>query len=185
MMKLKIVILSALFAAGVGASLALASDGNRKDHGDRSDCREVNISGTVAPMTLAVKVDRASSASGIAAGSTFNLAVGATGQTVRIKAEACATGTTGAVTLALKKVSLRPQQAAVAGTTTGATTTGATTTGATTTRKHDDDDDHKRTTTTVGTTTVAGVVTVVTTTNRKKDDDHHRSTTTVGTTTTH
>jgi len=179
-MKLKIVILSALFAAGVGASLALASDGNRKDHGDRSDCREVNISGTVAPMTLAVKVDRASSASGIAAGSTFNLAVGATGQTVRIKAEACATGTTGAVTLALKKVSLRPQQAAVAGTTTGATTTGATTT-----RKHDDDDDHKRTTT-VGTTTVAGVVTVVTTTNGKKDDDHHRSrTTTVGTTTTH
>jgi hypothetical protein len=160
-MKLKMIILLALFAAGVFASMALAENGNRgkkKDDG----CREVHISGTIAPQTLAVTVDKASSKLGIAAGTQLSLAVGAAGQTVRVKAEVCATGTAGALTFTVKKAELRPERVKAAQTTTGGTTT----------RKHDDDDDHKDKgkgkgkgrTTTVGTTTTAPTTTTGTTT---------------------
>jgi hypothetical protein len=182
-MKLKMIILLALFAAGVFASMALAENdkrGKKKDDG----CREVHVSGTIAPQTLAVTVDKASSKLGIAAGTQLSLAVGAAGQTVRVKAEVCATGTAGALTFTLKQAELRPERVKAIQTTTGGTVTGGTTT-----RKHDDgDDDHKDKgkgkgrdkgrTTTVGTTTTAPTTTTTTATTTTAP------TTTTGTTTT-
>jgi hypothetical protein len=143
-MKLKLTILFALFAAGVTASFALADNGGDAKKAD-GKCQEVHISGTVAPQTLAVTVDKASSKSLIAAGTQLSLAVGATGQTVKIKAEACATGTGTALVLTVKQVELKPVKVkpAVTGTTSTekkhdehgkkGTTTTATTTAATTT----------------------------------------------------
>ncbi|HEX7582239.1 MAG TPA: hypothetical protein VF321_04060, partial [Gaiellaceae bacterium] len=106
-MKLKLILLCALFAAGVFASLALA-DGGR--HGKKADgCHPVFISGTVAPQTLAVTVSRASDQS-IAAGTQLSLAVGSAGQTVRVLALACSTGTGSSLVLTVKHVdlSIRP-----------------------------------------------------------------------------
>jgi hypothetical protein len=136
-MKLKLTILCALFAAGVTASLALAdSNGHAKKAEDR--CKEVHISGTIAPQTLAVTVDKASAKSLIAAGSQLSLAVGAAGQTVKVKAEACATGTGTALVLTVKQVELRPVNAKPAPPATS------------TEKKHDE---HGKKTTTTATTT--------------------------------
>jgi hypothetical protein len=167
-MKLKIMLLLAVFAGGVYASIALADEGKKSKRSDAGNCQEVHISGTVAPQTLAVAVDKASSKSLIAAGTTLNLAVGATGQTVRIKAEACATGTGTALVLTVKQLELRPQRVGVQ------TTTNGTLTSTTTTKKGDDGDDHqgehkgkghdKGKTTTVGTTTTAPATTTAATT---------------------
>src|SRR5438093_6719250 len=120
-MKLKIMLLLAAFAAGAYASLALADEGKKSTTSDGGKCREVHISGTVAPQTLAVAVDKANAKSLIAAGTTLNLAVGATGQTVRIKAEACATGTGTALTLTVKQLQLRPERVKAQTTTDGTT----------------------------------------------------------------
>jgi hypothetical protein len=106
-MKLKLTILFAVFTAGVCASFALAENGTQA--GNAPDkCRDVHISGTIAPQTLSVTVDKASAKSLIAAGTQLSLAVGTTGQTVRLKAEACSTGTGTALTLTVKRVELRP-----------------------------------------------------------------------------
>jgi hypothetical protein len=143
-MKLKLTILCALFAAGVTASFALADNGGdaKKNEGK---CKEVHISGTIAPQTLAVTVDKASSKSLIAAGSQLSLTVGAAGQTVKIKAEACATGTGTALVLTVKQVELRPVKVKPASTTTS------------TEKKHDDHG--KKGTTTTATTTAATTTT--------------------------
>jgi hypothetical protein len=134
-MKLKLTILFALFAAGVTASFALADNGGDAKKTD-GKCKEVHISGTIAPQTLAVTVDKASSKSLIAAGAQLSLAVGATGQTVKVKAEACATGAGTALVLTVKQVELRPVKVKPASTSTE--------------KKHDD---HGKTTTTTTTTT--------------------------------
>jgi hypothetical protein len=144
-MKLKLTILLALFAAGITASIALADNGGDAKKAD-GKCKNVHISGTIAPQTLAVTVDKASSKSLVAAGTQLSLAVGAAGQTVKIKAEACATGTGTALVWTVKQVELRPVKVKPAppaaststekkkddhgkkGTTTAATTTAATTT---------------------------------------------------------
>ncbi|MGZ8716121.1 MAG: hypothetical protein ACXWYO_03320 [Gaiellaceae bacterium] len=158
-MKLKLMVMCALFAAGVFASFALAEGGThaKKAHGS---CREVHILGTIAPQTLAVTVDKASSKALIPAGTQLSLAVGATGQTVRLKAEACATGTGSSLVLTVKQVELRP--ARVTTTRTGTTQTG------TTSKKHEDEhgDRHGRKggTTTTATTTTAPATTAGTTT---------------------
>ena len=165
-MKLKLIALSAVFAAGIFASIALADHGG---HGTKLGdfCHPVHLSGTVAPLTLALTVDRAGPRSLVPAGTQLNLAVGSTGQTVRVGAEACATGTGSALVFTVKNVELRPVRPFPV-TTTGQTTTGQTTTGQTTTQKHDEH--HGRhehggtttvpaTTTTTATTTTAGTTT--------------------------
>jgi hypothetical protein len=196
-MKLKLIMLCALFAAGVFASLALADGGG---HGKKADgCHAVFISGTVAPQTLAVTVSRASDPS-IAAGTQLSLAVGSTGQTVRVRALACSTGTGSSLVLTVKHVDLSVRPTETATTQTGTTQTGTTQTGTTqtgttqtgttqtgttqttTTGKHGDDDhgrkhgDEHHVTTTTATTTAATTTTGTTTT---------AGTTTTGTTTTH
>jgi hypothetical protein len=143
-MKLKLMVMLALFAAGVFASFALAEDGKQTKHAD-GKCREVHISGTVAPQTLAVTVDKANAKALIPAGTQLSLSVGATGQTVRLKAEACATGDGSALVLTVKQVDLRPARAV-----TGQTSTD---------KKHDGKDNHGGTTTTAATTTTTTTTT--------------------------
>lgn len=148
-MKLKITVLLALFTAGVCASLALADDGKKDKRANEDKCREVHISGTVAPQTLVVTVDKANAKSLIPEGTTITLAVGATGQTVRLKAEACATGTAGALTFIVKQVQLRPEKVKAAE--------------GTSTRKKGDDE-HKGKDKGGTTTTAPGTTTAPTTT---------------------
>jgi hypothetical protein len=176
-MKLKLMILSALFAAGAFASFALANDGK---HARKADCRNVHLSGTIAPQTLAVTVDKASQTSGIAAGSQVSLAIGSAGQTVRLNAEACSTGTGAALVLTVKQVELRVK---------AATTTSTTGTTETTTTHGDQqgqdghgekDGKHREGGTTTTGTTTTGTITVGTTTTGATT-----TTATTGTTTTH
>jgi hypothetical protein len=136
-MKLKLTILSALFAAGVFASFALAEGGKHAKKADDNNCQEISIYGTIAPQTLAITVDKASERSLIPAGTKLNLAVGAAGQTVRVKVEACLTGTSAGVqygAYSVREVKLKVK-ATTTTTATGTTTTGTTTT----TKKHDDE----------------------------------------------
>jgi len=163
-MKLKLMVMCALFAAGVFASFALAEGGTHAKQAGHN-CREVHISGTIAPQTLAVTVDKANEKALIPAGTQLSLAVGATGQTVRVKAEACATGTGSSLVLTVKQVELRP--ARVTTTQAGTTQTELTQTG-TTSKKHEgehgDRHGHKGGTTTTSTTRVATTTTGTTTT---------------------
>ena len=144
-MKLKILLIS-VFVAGVGASYALAGDG--KHHG--GGCQNVHLRGTVAPQTLTVTVDKAGEHSSLAAGTQVTLALGGTGQTVRVNVEACSTGTGAALQLTARSVELRvvkPETTDTTGTATG-TTTG---------KHHGDDEhgDHHKGGPTTGTTTTA------------------------------
>src|SRR4051794_29538881 len=144
-MKLKMTLLSAVFAAGVFASFALAEGGDHAKSADGTKCHEVHISGTIAPQALAVTVGKASEKSGMAAGSVLNLAVGATGQTVRVNVQACSTGTGTAPQYSVRKVELQVKTPHAAGTETD-----------TTSKKHEDGDKHKAGTATTTTTTTTG-----------------------------
>jgi hypothetical protein len=147
-MKLKILLL-ALFAAGVAASMAIASDGAKHDHGAGTAC-ETHLSGTIASQSLVLTVDRAGD-SGLAPGSQATIALGGTGQTVRVKVEGCLTGTTltaGQVELRVRPVATTTTTTQT-GTTATTTTTGTTTTGTTTSaltvaaqRRGDDGGEH-------------------------------------------
>ena len=173
-MKLKMLLL-ALFAAGFAASIALAGDGKKHDNGNGNGCSEAHVSGTIAAQSLAVTLDKDSKKLGLAAGSVVTLALGGTGQTVRVNVEACVTGTGSATQLVVRGAEVKVKTAR---TTTTATGTNATTTG----KKHDDDehgDHHKGGTTTAATTTVA-TTTAATTTAATTTTSH----TTTGTTTT-
>jgi hypothetical protein len=153
-MKLKLMIMCALFAAGAFASFALAEGGKHaKKAGDT--CKEVHISGTIAPQTLAVTVDKANEKSSIPAGTQLSLAVGAAGQTVRVNVQACATGTGTTLQYSVRQIELR-----VKTTQTGTTQTG------TTAKKHEDEhgDHHGHGTTTASTTTAATTTAATTTT---------------------
>lgn len=141
-MKLKILLL-AVFAAGLTASLAFA-DGNKPHDKGPTACTPVHLEGTIAPQSLTMTVTHSGPDGAVAAGSTVTLAVGTTGQTVRVNVEACSAGGTFTV----KHLELQPMKPKPAGTTTG-----------------DDDhgDKHKGGTTTT-TTTVATTTSPTTTT---------------------
>jgi len=147
-MKLKI-LLFVIFAAGIGASYALADGGK---HNDKNGCQNVHLQGTIAPQTLTVSVDKAGEHSQIAAGSQVALTVGATGQTVRVNVEACSTGTGSALQLSVRSLELRvvkPETHATTETGTG---------------KHGDDGEHHKGGTTTTATTTAATTTAATTT---------------------
>jgi len=111
-MKLKILLLT-VFAAGLSASLAFAEDGKPKDKGPT--CTPVHLVGTMAgPQSLAFTVTGSDPDGSVPAG-PLTLAVGTTGQTVRVEVEACTSGTT----LLVKRVALQPMKPKPAGTTTG------------------------------------------------------------------
>jgi hypothetical protein len=153
-MKLKLMIMCALFAAGAFASFALAEGGNHAKKAD-DNCKEVHISGTIAPQTLAVTVDKANEKSPIPAGTQLSLAVGAAGQTVRVNVQACATGTGTTLQYSVRQIELRVK-----------TTQTATTQTGTTSKKHEDEhgDHHGHGTTTAATTTTAPTTTTAVTT---------------------
>jgi hypothetical protein len=139
LMKLKVSLL-AVFALGLGASLALAQTGRAHDGGDKgSSCHKISLRGTVAPQTLAMTVT-GSHPNGVVANGAMTITVGATGEIVRARVEACSTGT--GTTFTVREVDLRVL--------TPKTTTS--------TGKHHDEDDqgengHTSTGTTVKTTT--------------------------------
>jgi hypothetical protein len=162
LMKLKLIVLSALFAAGVFASLALADGGK---HGRKADsCRKVHLFGTIAPQTLAVTVDRTNRKSVVPAGTVVNLALGESGQAIRVAVEACASGADGALVYSVRGLQLRvkPARAATTETSTTAKTTAETEHGG---RGHGKRDGHpKRATATATTTTSSATTTAATTT---------------------
>jgi len=122
-MKLRLLLVPAVFAAGLGASYALADDGHGKS-GDAKGrgCHEVHVRGTVGAQTFTVTLARASKGLNLAAGSQVVVTMGgAAGQTVRLNAEACATTTGSAAQLQAKDAELRVRNAP---TTTAPTTTG-------------------------------------------------------------
>jgi hypothetical protein len=149
-MKLKI-LLFVVFAAGVGASYALADGGKHKD---QNACQNVHLQGTIAPQTLTVSVDKAGEHSQVAAGSQVAVALGAAGQVVRVNVEACSTGTGAALQFSARSIELRVVKPAIVHTTTG-----------TTTGKHggDNGEHHKGGTTTTATTTAATTTAATTT----------------------
>jgi hypothetical protein len=123
-MRLKLLLLT-VFAAGLGASYALA-DGGHKDGSDAkhaAKCQEVHVRGTVAPQTFTVTLDKASKKLNLAAGSQVVVQVGGTGQTLRLNSEACATTTGGATQLQAKEAELHVRKTDSTQTTTTATTT--------------------------------------------------------------
>ncbi len=155
-MKLKALLL-VVFAAGLGASLALADNGKGHDKG--SGCQPVRLEGTVAPQSLTLTVTHSGPEGLVAAGSQVTLTLGSTGQTVRANVEACSTGTGSALQLTVRQVELH----AVKPEHTESTGTGTTTTG----KGHGDDDEgehHKGGTTTTTTTTPTTTSTGTTTT---------------------
>jgi hypothetical protein len=175
-MKLKMLLL-AVFAAGFAASIALAGDGKKHDNGN--GCSEAHVSGTIAPQSLAVTLDKDSKKAGFAAGSVVTLALGGTGQTIRVNVEACASGTGTAQVLTVRGLELKVRS-----------TQTTTTTGTTTGKNHDDEhgdhgEHHKGGTTTAATT--AATTTVATTTHAATTvaTTTTAPTTTAGTTTSH
>jgi hypothetical protein len=157
-MKLKI-LLFVVFAAGVGASYALADGGKHKD---KNGCQNVHLRGTIAPQTLTMTVDKAGENSQIAAGSQVALALGATGQVVRVNVEACSTGTGTALQYSVRGLELRvvkPESTVTTSTETTGTTTGKHGDG-----EHGDQGEHHKGGTTTTPTTTAATTTVATTT---------------------
>lgn len=99
-MKLKILIVTMLGVAGIGASFALANGG--KDHGRRdattstTNCQHTVVFGTAAaPQSLVVTVQKSNwKNSPYAPGQVVTVAVGASGDTVNVIALGCANGST-------------------------------------------------------------------------------------------
>lgn len=152
-MKFKMLLL-AVFVAGVGASLALAEGGKPKD--GTPACNPVHLEGTAAPQSLTMTVLHSGPDGAVAAGTPVTLAVGATGQTVRVNVEACASGSSFVV----KHLELRPLKPNSGDETTTSTSTNP---------KHGDDGgDHHGD---KGGSTTAPVTT--TTTKSGDDGDHH------------
>jgi hypothetical protein len=149
-MKVKVALL-AVFALGVGASIALAQAGKTQDHGSNRHCRS-GLQGNVAPLTLTLTVTRNHERGGVTTGQVVTVRVGSAGQIVHAFVESgCSSGTvTTTTTFDVRNVDLR------------VVTPHTTTSTTTTTRRGDEhggDDDqgeHHRgatTTTTAKTTT--------------------------------
>jgi hypothetical protein len=126
-MRLKLLLVVTVFAAGLGASYALAGNGGGNSQGDHN-CREVHVNGTVGPQTYTVTLTRDSKRLNLKAGATVVVTIGGTGQTVRFNGEGCSstTGTTTATTFNEAEIhAFTPKVHS--------------TTGGTTTQKSDDD----------------------------------------------
>jgi hypothetical protein len=144
-MKLRILMLVLVGAAGVGASIALADSGKHGRHTDTSTvttgttttptCQRSHVIGTAAsPQTFMVTVTKSGEHSSFAPGQVVTVTVGAAGQTVRVNAEGCAT----ASALTAREVELHAMS------TTPDTTTGTTTstTSTSTTKDNGGGEDH-------------------------------------------
>jgi hypothetical protein len=126
--KLKMLLVT-VFAAGLGASYALADDGHGKKNEAHGTCTQVHVRGTIAPQTLTVTLSKGSKKLNLAPGSQVVLQVGATGQTVNVNAEACSTTTGTSTQLVAKSAELKAKTPKPATTETVTTAAPATTTG--------------------------------------------------------
>jgi mucin-2 len=155
-MKLRILMLVLVGAAGVGASIALADSGKHGRHAETSTtattttgttttgtttttptCQRSHVIGTAAsPQTFTVTVTKTGGHSSFAPGQVVTVTVGAAGQTVRVNAEGCAT----ASSLTAREVEVHAMSMKHV-TTTGTTTTSTTST-TTTTQGHGDGGHH-------------------------------------------
>jgi hypothetical protein len=144
-MKLRILMLVLVGAAGVGASIALADSGKHGRHTDTSttatgttttpSCQRSHVIGTASsPQTFTVTVTKAGGHSSFAPGQVVTVTVGAAGQTVWVNAEGCAT----ASALTAREVEVHAMSMKHV-TTTGTTTTSTT---STTTTTQGDGDHH-------------------------------------------
>ncbi len=129
-MKLKMLLVT-VFAAGLGASYALADDGHGKNEGDHGHgkCTQVHVRGTIAPQTLTVTLKDAARKLNLAPGSQVVLQLGAAGQTVSVNAEACSTTTGAATQLLVKSAELKAHTPKTTTTALATTTAPGTTTG--------------------------------------------------------
>jgi TOBE domain len=133
--KLKMLLVT-VFAAGLGASYALADDGpGKKNEGDKGHgkCTQVHVRGTIAAQTLTVTLSNAARKLNLAPGSQVVLQLGTAGQTVSVNAEACSTTTGASTQLVAKSAELKAKTPKTSSTTTTAaqvtTTAPGTTTG--------------------------------------------------------
>jgi TOBE domain len=130
--KLKMLLVT-VFAAGLGASYALADDGHGKKAEGHGKCTQVHVRGTIAPQTLTVTLTNAAKKLNLAPGSQVVLQLGTAGQTVSVNAEACSTTTGTTTQLVAKSAELKAKTPKTSSTTTTAaqvtTTAPATTTG--------------------------------------------------------
>jgi hypothetical protein len=124
--KLKMLLVT-VFAAGLGASYALADGGhgNNADQG-HAKCTQVHVRGTIAAQTLTVTLRDAARKLNLAPGSQVVLQLGAAGQTVSVNAEACSTTSGSTTQLVAKSAELKahtPKATAEAAVTTTAPAT--------------------------------------------------------------
>jgi hypothetical protein len=126
--KLKLLLVT-VFAAGLGASYALADDGHGNKNDGHGKCTRVHVRGTIAPQTLTVTLSNAARKLNLAPGSQVVLQVGAAGQTVSVNAEACSTTTGTSTQLVARSAELKAKTPKTTTTTAPATTAPATTTG--------------------------------------------------------
>ena len=153
-MKLRILLLIAVGAAGVGASFALAASGHDR-HGATTtgtttgttgttttpSCQRAHVLGTAsAPQTFTVTVTKSGDHGGFAPGQVVTVTVGTSGQTVMVAAAGCANGST----LSARGVGILAARPMMPGhtTSTHTTTTGTTSTQTTTTGGHWDGGRH-------------------------------------------
>jgi hypothetical protein len=126
--KLKMLLVT-VFAAGLGASYALADDGHGKKAEGHGKCTQVHVRGTIAPQTLTVTLSNAAKKLNLAPGSQVVLQLGTAGQTVSVNAEACSTTTGTSTQLVAKSAELKAKTPKTTTTAPVATTAPATTTG--------------------------------------------------------
>jgi hypothetical protein len=126
--KLKMLLVT-VFAAGLGASYALADDGHGKKAEGHGKCTQVHVRGTIAPQTLTVTLSNAAKKLNLAPGSQVVLQLGTAGQTVSVNAEACSTTTGTSTQLVARSAELKAKTQKTTTTTAPATTAPATTTG--------------------------------------------------------
>jgi hypothetical protein len=126
--KLKMLLVT-VFAAGLGASYALADDGHGKKAEGHGKCTQVHVRGTIAPQTLTVTLSNAAKKLNLAPGSQVVLQLGTAGQTVSVNAEACSTTTGTSTQLVARSAELKAKTPKTTTTTAPVTTAPATTTG--------------------------------------------------------
>lgn len=140
-MKIRIMLLMLAGVAGVGASYALANDGDGHHGHDQKaaagSCQKAAVFGTASgPQMFTVTVTKSGEHSTLAPGQVVTVAVGQSGQPVRIAAFGCVNGSAVTARSAFVVAPRMMQTTTTGSTTTGTaatTTTGSTTTGSTTT----------------------------------------------------
>lgn len=133
-MKLKVMLVTLLGFAGLGTSFALADGGHHSTRDattPTTDCKRAVVFGTAAPQNLVVTVAKSNRMSPFAPGQVITVSVGKPGDTVRVFAGGCASGSTLTSRSAIVSAPFNRKGHGDGdhhGTTTSSTTTGSTTT---------------------------------------------------------